>query len=341
VSKSAPSTKLSLSLLRTSLPAGEAGALPRRMVLMPWGKSVTNKGTFIVDERTAAGFDRNQAAIKRPTIKGDFMHESARKDVPHPIKFAVKRAVPKCVRGEGIVVEDCEWTKEGQAHCPEHYSDLSATPYHDDEGVVLALHSFAVCDHGEVDGMEINLAELRAEMALLSAAIPNPTQPTTPKPMNPILLLSLLMTKLGATSVPAVDATEAEWTAAINGLNLPTAAPAQLSATDPVIAGLTAKITTLSTEVDTLRGAQAGSAINRLLDAAVMQGKLVTLSAEDLTALGEDRAKAYLDKLPAGQVPIEQRTPVILSAGPSFTPGHDAGTVQAYKDLGLPLPDKK
>jgi phage I-like protein len=176
-------------------------------------------------------------------------------------------------------------------------------------------------------------------MALLSAAIPQPTQPTQKPPMNPLLLLSLLMTKLGATSVPALDAPEADWTAAINGLTLPAAAPAQLSASDPVIAGLTATITTLSTEVTALRGAQTGNAITRLLDAAVMQGKLVSLSAEDLTALGEERAKAYLDKLPGGQVPIHQRTPSALSAGPSLTPQYDADYVQAHKDLGIALPD--
>ncbi len=323
---------------------GSAAALPDTFTILPWGRHETAKGVVIVNEHTMAVLEANQRLIKRPTIKGDFQHESAKPDgvVKHPINFAVRSAVPRVVKDVGIIVEKADWTPAGLKHVPVDYSDISATPYLDEQGRVIALHSFALCDHGEVDGAEIGHAipaTLSADLALLT-----PTPPTPKKaPMNPRLLLLTTLSHFGVT-VPA-DASDDQLSALVGQLPkpaAPAAAPVTLSA-DSIKEILKAELAPLSAEIATLKADKEGAAIQRLVDTAVMQGKLVTLSAEDLGKLGEASAKAYLDKLPAGQVPVSQRTPVALSAGPSLTPQHEADYLQAHKDLGLPAPeaDKK
>lgn len=324
-----------LSFLRAASPLrsgsdGAAAALPTRLLLMKWGENKTNKGTFYVNERTLAVFEANQAKIKRPTIKGDFQHESCRPDVKHPIKFAVSSAVPRVIRGEGIVVENAEWTAEGKEHVPAHYSDLSAAPYHDSDGTVIALHSFAVCDHGEVDDMTVTPAALAADLALLSTA-PSPDKP----PMNPhtALLLKLLAAH-GLTIAP--DATPEQLSAAVEtALKKPDGNPAELSTLSATInAAVATALKPLADQVAGLTTLSATTEIQRQIDQAAALGKLVTLSAEDLVKLGPDRTKAYLDALPADAVPLSQRTPAALSAGKPVQPAHDADYLQALADLG-------
>lgn len=316
---------------------GDAAVLPDHFTILPWGEHQTSKGLVIVNEHTMAVLGANQKLIKRPTIKGDFMHESAKPDgvVKHPIHFAVRSAVPRVVAGVGIVVENAEWTPEGRKHVPLNYSDISATPYLDDKGQVIALHSFALCDHGEVDGAEIGTqmpATLSADLALLT---PTPTPTNQPPPMDFRSLFIKALKNSGIT-VPE-DATDEQLEML---LDKPAAGPVSLSAGD-VAKILQTQLAPLAAEITALKAGAAGSEIQRLVDAAVMQGKLVQLSADDLTKLGPDSARAYLDKLTPGAVPVSQRTPVALSAGAALNPQHDAEYVQAMKDLGLPDPNAK
>ncbi|MES2707134.1 MAG: phage protease [Verrucomicrobiota bacterium] len=309
---------------------GAARALPGRFVILPWGRHETNKGTVIVDERTLAVFDANQARIKRPTVKGDFQHESCRPDVKHPITFAVESGRPRVIPGEGIVIEGAKWTAAGLEHVPTDYGDISAAPYRDKDGVVIALHSFALCDHGEVNGVTIAPVSLGADLALLFA---DPAFPPTDPPATSMSYLKLLITLLARHGQTlAEDATpEQIETALTAALADPAAAPA---APDT----FSATLNLLQAQVTELRADQVKSTlmldIQRQMDAATLAGKLVPLSADDLVLLGADRTKALLDKLPPDVVPLSQRTPVALSAGQPVAPAMNADTAMALRDLG-------
>lgn len=304
-------------------------------MILPWGRSETNKGPVIVDEHTAAVLPGNQARIKRPTVKGDFEHQSALPagSVKHPINYAVSSGVPKVVPGEGIVIEDAQWTEAGLRHVPTDYGDISAAPYRDAEGRVIALHSFAVCAHGEVDGVTIDPVTLSAELALLSADS-NPTMdPTTTDPKKLIGLLAALLTACGQTV--AEDASLEQLEAAVKAAETAKSAPAP----DTLSADLKALRGELATYKADQTKALRKQDIARQVDVAIGAGKLVTLSTDDLLALPDERVTAYFDGLTAGVVPLSQRTPTTLSAGTSLKPVMDPDTAAALRDLGHD-PDK-
>ena len=324
-------------------PGGDsAAALPTRFPLLRWGINDSTKGPVIVNEKTVAVLTQNQTLIKRPEIKGDFEHESSKPEVRHPINYAVSSAIPKAIQGEGLIVEGVKWTALGAEHVPNDYSDLSATVYLDANRVVIGIHSFAVTAHGEVDGITVPLSPpdaILADLTLLSApgeAIPPQPKPTPKHTMQPSALLVKLLAFLGVQCAP--DASPEAMAAAVDEAMTKEkkepgeAMPVALSAT---LTALSANQKVLTEKLEALTAGQAKSGIEVLVNAATAIGKLVQLSADDLVKLGPERAKAYLDGLKPGVVPIDQRTPTSLSAGPSLAPGEDPDYMQALRDCGV------
>lgn len=329
-----------------ALKAGDA--LPDSLLLLNWGRNETPKGLFIVNERTVACLTANQRAMRRERVKGDFEHASVDEDpAKHPLKFG-SEGEPQAKAGTGLLVASVVWTQAGRDAVPEHYGDISAAPIFDQETrEVIGLHSYAHCRHGAADGatIENSLARLNAGLSALSnSLISSPTKPAT-LTMNPeVTLLCSLLTALGITCPE--NPTAEQLTAAVDEAKgkLPApGAPADSPAMETLrteLATLKASIATLTTN---LSKAEDLKKFVTLREAALGEGKIVTLSAEDLQLLGEARAKSHLDALPKDQVPVDQRTPGIvkLNANPLNGGGVHPEELQAYKDLGLEHPSLK
>ena len=125
----------------------ENGELPSRLKLFDWGTNKTNKGDFIVDDRTHACFAENQEAMSRQTIQVDFNHNTVEGS---PAYLAAKGSpeiagygVPVCVRGKGIFLEKIDTTPHGVDKAAD-YKDLSPAPLATDDGLVVGLHSVAL-----------------------------------------------------------------------------------------------------------------------------------------------------------------------------------------------------
>lgn len=150
---------------RAALPNGKE--LPARLKILDWGKNETLKGTYVVDEGTAAVFDANQKSIGRGRVALDYEHntvpgsdEFKRTQEPRPVAAYF---TPKVIPGEGLFLEDPDWTPSGKVNAL-NYEDLSAAPFVD--GVlpdgpqrVIGLHSAALTKAGASDFTFFSSAE--------------------------------------------------------------------------------------------------------------------------------------------------------------------------------------
>lgn len=160
----------------------EKGELPDRLKILNWGVNKTNQGDITVDETTFSCFASNQAKLGRDTIPIDFNHNSvpgteaylAAKGSPNLAGYSV----PIVIHGQGLFLEKVETTKSGMELAAD-YKDLSPAPLVDDKGIVIGLHSVALCPAGSVDGLTLSdsaLKALSAELKILS--VPDTTLQT-------------------------------------------------------------------------------------------------------------------------------------------------------------------
>jgi len=170
-------SKLTLHTLRTGSLA-HTEAPPTRLVVLPWGVNKSRRGDFIVDALTCQVFDANQ---KRNRIDGkvalDFEHNTLpgtpayeSSSEPRPIAaWALCVVIPD----EGVVYEDLEWTPDGlSAWEGKLYQDLSPAPVRGADGkTVIALHSTALCRHGELEGLTITHAAAPRALAAYFEAL--------------------------------------------------------------------------------------------------------------------------------------------------------------------------
>lgn len=318
--------------------AGEAAArLPERFLVLPWGRHETGKGTVICNAETARVLASNQVKMKRPRVKVDFEHESCRPDVKHPIRYAAE-GTPAVVPGEGVWLENVVWTDAGLQHVPTDYGDISPAVYRDDSGVVIGLHSVAVCAHGEIDNLV--LTPLSADLSNLE--LPSAQSSASPSPMEELVikLLKAMGVEIaeGATpeQIAAAAAAALEKAATTEKPDAPAEGGegAKPDAFSAELAALKQTVTALSAAVEGITKNSAKAEAQAMIDKAVAAGKLVQLSADDLVNLGPARAKAYLDALKPDVVPLSQRTPAALSAGASLH-ARDADEERALRDLGI------
>lgn len=273
--------------------------LPSRLQIGKWGRNETGKGGgFTINERTAAILPRVQHALSYDRVALDFEHNTVPtvdkdgKEVPpvEPQKIAAT-GIPEVVRGEGLFLKDLKWTPEGSEHAiGGHYPDLSPAVKMNEAGEVLFLHSAGICRQGSVMDLQLFSAALNAGQLAKFSAASNSTSTTMDHKKLLLIILGLPETasdteiETGAKSFAAkigkIDTTGTveTFSAALKPLN-------------EAIAALTAK--SEQAEKDTI------------LAKAIALGKIVPHSA---TKLGLADFKSLCDELPAGIVPIGQRT---------------------------------
>lgn len=289
--------KISLAAFRAPEPFKTAdGKLPERLLVAPWGKVQTNKGPVEVNKETLKSFSafQRKKRIDRPAL--DFEHNTVKK--VEPCKVAAY-GVAELVEGEGIYLTQLSWTPEGEEHAKGgHYPDISPAVWRDERGVVLGLHSAALCRHGEIEGLTLFSTETDMDYRAIT-----------------ITLLSALGAEI------TEDATDEQITAAVASLKdkadkggkAPETEPAAMSAEEA---------RDLRARLERIETAEAARQRAALVAGATAAGKVIPLSAEEIDRLPLELLGAMIEKLPEGQVPAGQSRvagarevrPVTLSA---------------------------
>lgn len=285
-------------------------ALPVRLKLLNWGDNQTvSKGVVKVGAKTVAALAANQSKFGFDEVALDYNHNSLPSHPhfqPDPRKVA-GYGKPEVIEGDGLYITALSYTPSGTENARE-YRDLSPTPLLDDDGEVIFLHSVALCPQGEVKGLSFYSTDF--------------LKPLSPLSMNyKQLLLTLLSlcakapkTKLTALSA---EATDAEIQTAVEAASeelgkpadeekdqKPEGAPTALSALTKALEDQGKLLTALSGRME----AKDREAITA---EALSQGKLIPLSAKDLSL---DQFRAIVAELPKDQVPVDRRTPVHVEA---------------------------
>jgi len=322
-----------LALRASSLPAGD---LPSRLVILPWGQhDLGKRGTALCSETTAATFAAAMAALKfNGPVALDFNHNS----LPgHPAYLAEQEprrkaawGMPRVIPGEGIVLEALTWTPEGkEAFLGGHFQDISPVIFRDKGNHVIAIHSAALCDHGEVDGLTIEAAtappELQSAFAALSASItPALHHSTTPAlspthPMKPELIAALaaLLKGLEVELSPEADETmiASALTAAAGKIDdLKKAAAPKVEETpmkkeEVKPDALSVKITDLEKQVSDLTASKEQARRDALMAEAIRDGKLIPLSTDLWNAAPVTVCEGLVKAAQPGAIPLTKKTP--------------------------------
>jgi phage I-like protein len=303
--------------------------LPTRLVVLPWGEHKTAKGAFKVNEVTLSAMPANQALTNFDRVCLDFDHNTVPGQPSYkgePAKIAAY-ARPVVLSGEGIVYEDIEWTPEGREYVSGgHYRDLSPAVKTDAQGNVVFLHSAAVCRQGAVPDLILCSAESSTNTTT------NPTQ-------EPMIYKQMLCSILGLDPEKASDE---EITAAADKAANPDKggegeegkakeSTANKTEDGDKVAALSAKVETLSANLERVIGASTATERANIIALAAREGKVVPKVAEKMDL--ED-LKALCAELPV-TVPLEKRTwpgkVETLSADPQIT----AAQQQVNRTLGI------
>jgi len=302
-------SKLTLHTLRTGSLA-HTEAPPTRLVVLPWGVNKSRRGDFIVDALTCQVFDANQ---KRNRIDGkvalDFEHNTLpgtpayeSSSEPRPIAaWALCVVIPD----EGVVYEDLEWTPDGlSAWERKLYQDLSPAPVRGADGkTVIALHSTALCRHGELEGLTITHAAapraLAAYFEALSADFSeSPDLPLSQSTLTPPMKEKLiaLLAKLGVTL--AADADEAATATALES------ALGKLTTETEV----KEKPEAMSAEIASMRAELDAGRKDLLITKATLEGKVIPLSAEAIAATPLSALTEIVNAAKPGEVKLTKQT---------------------------------
>ena len=141
---------------------GAGGTLPSRLLIAPWGEHLTPKGRIVVGNRTLSQLAGNQRITQFERVALDFNHNTvpgAEAYQGEPAKVAA-HGTPRILAGEGIVLENLEWTQEGKDFVGGgHYIDLSPTVLTDGNDEIVFLHSAAVCRQGCIPNLTLFSAD--------------------------------------------------------------------------------------------------------------------------------------------------------------------------------------
>lgn len=285
--------------------------LPKRLKLLAWGDNSTRFGNVRVSDVTLSALPINQKRVKFDHVAIDFQHNSV-PGTPHykgePVALAARSALPLVIAGEGLFLDEIDWTERGREH-REDYVDLSACVKRDAADNVVFLHSGALCRQGEVEGITLPLAA-------------DPLQEST-KDDDTMDYKTLLCTLLGlsaeATDTQIEDAAKA---AAQKLSALPSgAAPAKEGEPAAMLAALSARVGEIETKANTRIAGLEATIEQRdrqaLQEQACREGKVIPLSAlpdkDGKGGLPLAGLRALVAELPV-TVPVDQRTPEGLKA---------------------------
>lgn len=322
-------------------------AAPSRLLVLPLGRhDARQRGLIVCSAETLSGFVAAQKAAKLDgRLALDFEHNT----VPGTPAFLAEKepraiaawaeAVPTAA---GLEYQAIEWTPAGlQAWKDKAFQDLSPAVFRREDGTVIALHSVALCRHGELDGLTIEAAAapatLSGSFAALSALLGS-------KPTESVLLqkpVSLsatmkptpaLIALLAALSVPLTDtASEADVEAALlEGAQKIDA----MKKTTPEPEGMSAKLEALSAQITALSVRAETAERDAILQGARAEGKVVPLTAAALQLTPLSVLREIVAAAKPGEVPIGSQVPNADKAQGQPDALH-ADTLEAIAAFGL------
>lgn len=311
-------SKLTLCAFRAVALDASGGSLPSRLVICPVGNhDARSRGAVIVGPDTFSGLTERQNAMKIGTrLALDFDHNTvpgtpafaADKEPRNIAAWATLSADPTV----GLIFENIEWTPKGiEAFNGKLFQDISPAVFRRADGTVLAVHSAALCRHGEIDGLTIEAASAPSQLAPFFAALSaSITPPSTP--MLPILrnIAAALGIDLAENADDAAVAKAGD--AIIAKIKAGAAAPASADKdADGMSAEVKLQLTTLSAQVKTLTEQNEANARAELMRQAAAEGKVIPLSADVLKITPLAVLTEIVAKATPGEVPLGRTTPKV------------------------------
>jgi phage I-like protein len=320
------------SVYASSAPAAEGDKLPGRIRIAKWGHNKSVKADYVVNETTARALPHVQKALGFDTVDLDFNHNTVPGSKPYLAdKEPRKRAAfgpLEVVPGEGIFLSVREWTPEGEAAVKgRHFQDLSPAIVTNSVGEVVFIHSAALCRQGCTEGLELELnsadfGDLAARLSTHSAAFSPAPSPETKPTMDKFKALLLTLLGLPETADDAAIETAAK------------AHAAKVDAANKV-AG---QVQTMSADIASLKELVTGGERTRLVNEAILAGKIVPQSIAELPI---DSLKKVLGDLPPGMVPLDRRTPEgIKTHSSDVVSGESIAEAEVARQLGRPVAKK-
>lgn len=267
--------------------------LPSRLKIMNWGVNNGAKGKFIINAAGAQQFAANQKASNFDRVAFDFEHNTVKGSSAYkgePCEVA-GHGTPEIVDGEGLFLNNIEWTAEGQKFVGgRHYIDASPSIITNAAGEVVFLHSVAACRQGALVGSELQLN---------AADFPKLQLNTMNHKAKLIELLNL-----------SADATDAQIEAALaKKPEVETLSADNKGELLKQIKTLTATVDTLVKGQKTLETKVTTDERTLILNSAAAEGKVVPKElTEGDSALDIKQLKTLVAALPV-TVPLERRTP--------------------------------
>lgn len=315
------STSLQLCALRVG-GVDATVAAPSRLLVLPLGRhDARQRGPIVCSAETLSGFVAAQKAAKLDgRLALDFEHNT----VPGTPAYLAERE-PRAIAGwaeavptaAGLEYQNVEWTPAGlQAWKDKAFQDLSPAVFRREDGTVIALHSVALCRHGELDGLTIEAAaapaSLSGSFAALSALLGSkPTEsvlihkPVTlsatmkPTPALIALLAALSVTLSDTATETDVEAALLEGAKKIDGMKKTTPEPE----------GMSARLDALTTQITDLTARAEGAERDALLQSARAEGKVIPLTADALKLTPLSVLRELVTAAKPGEVPVGSQVP--------------------------------
>lgn len=302
-----------LLTFRAPPPSLAGSTPPARLLIAKWGRNESVKGPFTVNETTQKMLPVMQRQMGFDSVAADFEHNTVPGTVAYnadkePRKVAAHGRL-SVVPGEGIYLESPTWTPEGIASVTGgHHPDLSPAIKTNSAGEIVFVHSVALCRQGACTDLHVFSAGLTdTQLQTFSATL---TQHSSAMDYKALLLL-LLGLETNSTDADITTAAKA-FATKVDAACKQAGTLTTLSAT---VKELGEKFTALVTTGETAER-------EAITAAALRDGKLIPHSA---TTLPLASFKAIVAELPAGIVPLDQRTPAAIKTfSASIVPGSES-----------------
>ncbi len=278
--------------------------MPSEILICPWPATQTKKGIICCGATTEAVLQRNQEASKRwPQVALDFEHNTVPESKTYtgePAKVAAWGTLDMRP-GTGIFLSAVEWTTEGEAHVRGgHAKGISPAAALNEDGEVILIHSAGLCRHQEIDGLTLFSSDTTLRDLITTA---QQTESDTVNMKSAISLCNVFLASANLAVIP--DDATAEQIEKLAG-----------EGADKIKAAMAAKdkekdkteVSTFSAELTEMRETITKMKKDGILSSAIAAGKMVLFSAEDIDKMDLNTLSDHVDKLPAGQVPMERRT---------------------------------
>lgn len=286
--------------------------LPQRVKILNWGDNPNTKGVpcrvneltvqVLPGNQAKAGFDRVALDYEHNTLPGSKAFQESTE--PRRVAaFGVVQVVP----GDGVYLADLAWTPDGLKNA-RNFTDYSPVPLTNSDGVVVAIHSAALCRQGSIYGLHAFAVELETE---------------TLEGVEADMDIEKLKTDLGLDALAQQIADLAAKMEALTG---------KAPKADEKLEAMNTNLETLTGKLDSMVNDTAArlDAFERqtVLHGARLEGKVLPMSQEHLDKLDLEGLKDLVAKTKPS-VPLTQKTPDNVQA---FSVGAQTDEAQAKAD---------